>query len=162
MSGSSQFPHCAAKLRGDLVQARGQGATMAEQGSTPADASATERELQRSSAEFLTELGRIDGMERRKREMPGRDDQRLPLAHEIEDATISLVGLSRYQTRLIELENQSLGESAQSERKPSAILDDWRAAERVLRDARAAMERATDVADHLREEHRRTLRSRIG
>jgi hypothetical protein len=134
---------------------------MAERDSGTADTSANEQELQRSSQEFLGELERIDGMERRKREMPPRDDERAPLAHEIEDATIGLVGLSRYQTRLVEMEQQSLGEVGQSIRKPARILDEWRAAERDLRDARAALERATDLADGLRAEHRRSLGSRI-
>jgi hypothetical protein len=134
---------------------------MAEHPSQAADTSASERELQRSSEEFLGELGRIDGMERRKREMHPRDDQRVQLAHEIEDATIGLVGLSRYQTRLIEMEKQSLGEAPQDGRVPAEILEEWRAAERALRDARVAMEHATDVADNLRNEHRRSLGSRI-
>jgi hypothetical protein len=135
---------------------------MAEQGSRSADQSTNEQELQRSSTQFLGELGRLDVMERRKAEMSPRDDERVPLAREIEDATIGLVGLSRYQTRLIELEKQSMGEEAQPGRKPADILEEWRAAERVLRDARAAMERATDIADGLREEHRQSIRTRTG
>lgn len=134
---------------------------MAEKTWEAAGSSATERELQRASAEFLGELGRIDGLERRKREMPARDDQRLPLANEIEDATIGLVGLSRYQTRLIEMEKQSLGQAGQDGRVPAEILEEWRAAERDLRDARVVMERATDVADDLRDEHRRSVRARL-
>jgi hypothetical protein len=133
---------------------------MTEQRSEPAEVSANEHELQRSSDVFLGELGRIDGLERRKRAMKGWDDQRLPLAHEIEDGTIGLVGLSRYQTRLVELERQSLDGNGSPTRKPAEILDDWRAAERELREARAAMEQATDLADQLREEHRRSLRAR--
>jgi hypothetical protein len=130
---------------------------MAEQGSGAVDAS--ELELQRSSHEFLGELGRLDQMERRKQEMSPRDDQRGPLAREIEDATIGLVGLSRYQTRLIEMEKQALGEDGRPARRAAEILDEWRAAERSLHDARAAMEHATDRADQLREEHRRSLHS---
>jgi hypothetical protein len=133
---------------------------MAEQGARSADLSTNEQELQRSSKQFLGEMGRIDVMERRKAKMSPRDDERLPLAHEIEDATIGLVGLSRYQTRLIELEKQSIGEEGQPGRKPADILEEWRAAERVLRDARAAMERASDIADGLREEHRNAIRRR--
>ena len=134
---------------------------MAEQDPRVADASVDEQELQRSSDEFLGELERIDGMERRKRDMSALDDQRVPLAHAIEDATIGLVGLSRYQTRLIEMEHQAASDGGQPSRKPAHILDEWRAAERALRDARSAMERATDMADSLRDEHRRSLRSRI-
>jgi len=137
---------------------------MAEQRSNEVDTSANEQELQRSSEIFLTELDRVEAMERRKRDMSGRDEKRAPLAHEIEDATIGLVGLSRYQTRLIEMEVQSLGGPEAATRKPADILADWRAAERDLHDARAAMERATDVADGFREEHRRAMRppDRVG
>jgi hypothetical protein len=130
---------------------------MAEQGSGAVDAS--ELELQRSSQEFLAELGRLDQMERRKQTMSPSDDQRGPLAHEIEDAAIGLVGLSRYQTRLVEMERQALGEDGRRARRAADILDEWRAAEGQLRDARAAMEHATDRADQLREEHRRSLHS---
>lgn len=132
---------------------------MAEQRSPASDDSANEEELQRSSGEFLSEIDRIDEMERRKRALSASDDQRVPLAHEIEDATIGLVGLSRYQTRLIEMQQQAVGAARQPSRKPVEILDEWRVAERALRDARAAMERATDAADSLRDEHRRSLRS---
>jgi hypothetical protein len=130
---------------------------MAEQGSGAVDAS--ELELQRSSQEFLGELGRLDQMERRKQTMSPSDDQRGPLAHEIEDAAIGLVGLSRYQTRLVAMEQQALGGDGRRARRAADILDEWRAAEGQLRDARAAMEHATDRADQLREEHRRSLRS---
>lgn len=72
--------------------------SVAEQDSRGVAAStATEQELQRSSDHFLAELGRIDGMERRKRDLPATDDEGLPLAHEIEDGSIGLVGLSRYR-----------------------------------------------------------------
>ena len=134
---------------------------MAEQRSRAAGMSANERELRRSSEVFLGELGRIDGLERRKQTMSAHNDQRVPLAHEIEDATIGLVGLSRYQTRLIEMERQSTVNGAPASRTPAEILEDWRAAERDLRDARATMERATDIADTLRDEHLRSLRSRL-
>jgi hypothetical protein len=129
---------------------------MADQGISP-----DEQELQRSSQEFLDELKRIDGMERRKALMSPRDAERVSLAQDIEDATIGLVGLSRYQTRLIELEKQSLGSYGQPGRKPAEILEEWRQAERELRDARTALERATDAADALREEHRRSMRARV-
>ena len=134
---------------------------MAEQDPGPTEASANEQELQRSSGVFLGELDRIAGMERRKREMPSRDDERLPLAHDIEDATVGLVGLSRYQTRLVEMEKQSLGDRELPGRSSAAILEQWRAAERALRDARAAMEHALDDADNLRDEHRRALGSHV-
>jgi len=131
---------------------------MAEQHTQPSGDSRSEEELQRSSDEFLRELERIDGMERRKRAMSPRDEQRIDLAHEIEDASVGLVGLSRYQTRLIEMAHEAIIGDGQTVRKPSEILEDWRTAERELRGARAAMERALDLADGLRAEHRRSLR----
>jgi hypothetical protein len=134
---------------------------MREQPLGAADGAADEEELQRSSQDFLGELGRIEGLERRKQTMIQGDDQRVSLAREIEDMAIGLVGMSRYQTRLIEMAHQTGGGSEQPARKPAEILDEWRAAERDLRDARTALERATDIADGLRDEHRRSLRSRI-
>jgi len=131
---------------------------MAEQPSRAGDG---EQELQRSSREFLGELQRLEAMERRKQTMSPRDAERVSLAHEIEDGTISLVGLGRYQTRLIEMSHQAAGRAEPLPRKPADILEDWRATEGHLRDARAAMERATDMADALRDEHRRSLRSRL-
>jgi hypothetical protein len=125
----------------------------------PAAADSAEAELQHSSDEFLGELDRIEDMERRKRTMAAGDDQRVPLAHEIEDSTIGLVGISRYQTRLIELTHQVAGAANASGRNPAEILEEWRSAERSLREARAEMERATDLADGLRDEHRRSLRA---
>lgn len=135
---------------------------MADQPTRAQDDSPDEQELQRSSDEFLGELGRLDGLERRKRTMTARDEERVALAHEIEDATIGLVGMSRYQTRLIEMSHQAAGAADDAGRKPAEILDEWRSAERALRDARAAMEQASDLADGLRDEHRRSLRSRLG
>ena len=133
---------------------------MAEQDSRGVAAStATEQELQRSSDHFLAELGRIDGMERRKRDLPATDDEGLPLAHEIEDGSIGLVGLSRYQTRLVEMAQEARGVADSPTRKPAVILGEWRAAERALRDARSLLERASDSADSLREEHRRSVRA---
>jgi hypothetical protein len=120
--------------------------------------STNERELQRSSQAFLAELAHIERLEQRKREMSAGDDARVPLAHEIEALTVGLLGLSRYQTRLIELESLSLGTAQPDPRKPAAILAEWRDAERALRDARAAMERAADAAERLRHEHGRAVR----
>ena len=134
---------------------------MEEQPFRAGDEAVDERELQRASREFLSELGRLEGMERRKQTMSARDEQRVPLAREIEDVTVGLVGMSRYQTRLIELTEQAAGGPQRAARMPAEILADWRAAERELRDARAAMERATDLADALRDEHRRSLRSQM-
>jgi hypothetical protein len=123
-----------------------------------------EAELMRSSAVFLTELERIAEMERRKRALAPGDAERPGLAHEIEDATGELLALSRYQTRLIELEHDALrGSTPPVQPRPvHVILEDWRAAERDLYDARTAMERAGDLADRLRREHQGAVDSRRG
>lgn len=115
-----------------------------------------EAELLASSSLFLTELDRLREMEVRKRGVPATQ-ARLSLAREIEDGLAGLMTLGRYQTRLIQLENEALGEAPPSTRAASLILDDWRAAERKLHDARRALERAADEADTLRDEHRRAF-----
>jgi len=131
---------------------------MAGQDSHAADDAGTNEELARSSKEFLTEIERIQGIELRKKVMPAWEEERIYLAREIEDATVGLVGLSRYQTRLVEMAHQHSVAAGGSARPPSDILVEWRAAERDLRDARLAMERAMDRADGLRNEHRRSVR----
>jgi len=75
-----------------------------ERVATAVRASLNEVELQRSSDALLAELAEIGVLERRKRAMSPLDAERSSLAHDIEDRVIGLVGLSRYQTRLIELE----------------------------------------------------------
>lgn len=115
--------------------------------------SANEDELLAASDAFLVELAQIEGLERRKRATSPTDPDRLSLAHEVEDRTLGLVGLSRYQTRLIEMDAEALSLGRSSPRAPGVILKEWRAAERELRDARSVMGRASDATDRLRDEH---------
>lgn len=121
-------------------------------------AAASENELLASSDKFLSQLAEIDGLERKKRVKLPEDDERLTLAREIEDLTLGLVGLSRYQTRLVEMARQSLDMAVAEPRLPRVVMSEWRDAERTLRDARDAMERASDTADRLRDEHGRAMR----
>jgi hypothetical protein len=117
-----------------------------------------EEELARSSLAFLTEVERLAGLERRKRDMAPDDPARPGLAREIEDVTAGLLGMGRYQTRLIELEAQRQGIGLVAEpRKASVVIEEWRQAERDLFEARRAMERASDATHRLREEHRRSF-----
>jgi hypothetical protein len=120
-----------------------------------------EAELEASSALFLTELDRLREMEKRKRGYPAIE-ARLRLAREIEETTAGLTTLGRYQTRLIRLQNESVGAAETAVRSPHVIIDDWRQAERRLHEARVALERAVDEADRLREEHRRAFDSERG
>jgi hypothetical protein len=116
-------------------------------------AEAAERDLQASSALFMTGLERATELERRKVHLAPGDEARDGLAREIEAITLDLVSRGRYQTRLIQLEEQAL-DGQPEVRHPSDVLEDWRAAERRLSEARIELERASDEADRLREEHR--------
>ena len=117
-----------------------------------------ESPLERPQQVFLAEIERLAALERRKQQMGPDDEQRMVLARQVEDVAMDLMTLSRYQTRLVTLEAQSIGAAHGNGRSSHAILDDWRAAERRLHDARMVMERASDDADRLREEHRRSVR----
>jgi hypothetical protein len=130
---------------------------MAETGPDDRRESSNERELMASSDAFMAQLGRLEELEQRKRVMLPLDEERLPVAREIEDLTVSLVGLSRYQTRLVAIE-LSPGPAGDDPRKPAVVLAEWRTAEREARDARSAMEKAVDTADRLRDEHGRAVR----
>jgi hypothetical protein len=116
-----------------------------------------ETSLDRSGQVFLAEIERLAELERRKQEMAPDDEARLDVAHQVEGLVMDLTMLSRYQTRLVALESQSLGVDAGDERSTPAILEAWRAAERRLHETRMAMERASDDADRLRAEHRRSM-----
>jgi len=130
---------------------------MADRDTTSGDHGDEEQELQESSRQFLIELEHLTTLEQRKKDMAPADPARLPLAREIEDASVQLMSRSRYQTRLLQLEKQSRGEREARPRRPHEILEDWRGAERRLHDARSAMEQAIDEADRLRDEHRRSF-----
>jgi len=126
------------------------------------DAHAAEEELQASSEVFLGEVDRLRRLEREKQQMGADGDARQAKAREIEDVTLDLVSRSRYQTRLVELQAESADPTTVPPRPSAVILDEWRAAERKLNEARTAMERASDDADRLREEHRRSARAKRG
>ena len=117
-----------------------------------------ESPLERPQQVFLAEIEHLAALERRKQQMGPHDEQRMVVARQVEDVAMDLMILSRYQTRLVALEAQSVGAVDGNGRSSHAILDDWRAAERLLHEARVAMERASDDADRLREEHRRSVR----
>lgn len=121
--------------------------------------SATERELQGSSESFLIDLAQLEGLELQKRQMAADDPLRAPLARQIEHRTLALVVQSRYQSRLIDIEWQSEHPGSETtSRQPVVVAAEWREAERRLRDARTALDRATDVAERLRDEHWRAVR----
>jgi hypothetical protein len=125
------------------------------------DRSATggsEHDLRTSSALFLSELERLRELELQKQTMAPGAELRVSTARQVEDLTLHLVTLSRYQTRLIELQERELAVPDPEVRPARVILEEWRAAERRLNDARSELERASDAADRLREEHKRTLR----
>jgi hypothetical protein len=115
--------------------------------------------LHSSSELFLTELERLRELEREKQGMQPGDELRASTAREVEDLTLHLVTLSRYQTRLVELQARELAAPDPESRPARVILEEWRAAERRLNEARSELERAGDAADRLRTEHRRTLRT---
>jgi hypothetical protein len=115
---------------------------------------AAESDLQASAALFVSALERATELERRKTGLPPGDEQREQLAREIQAITLDLVSRGRYQSRLIQLEEQIL-DPRPDERLPEEVLEEWRAAERRLHEARLELEHASDAADRLRDEHRR-------
>lgn len=131
---------------------------MTQREADPDDARATEDQLTQSSQVLLTEVERLIELERRKIELPYGASERVMLASEIEDITIGLLSLGRYQTRLVRLEEQAAGNASGPPRDPNAILAEWRKAEARLHEARSAVERANDEVDRLRDEHRESMR----
>jgi hypothetical protein len=122
------------------------------------DPNGTEQRLQDSSRAFLIELDRLKELEDQKSAMSRDDPDRFALAQEIEDGAQGLTSLSRYQTRLIGLQQASLDVQDAPKRPQATILGEWRDAERRLHEANAASARASDEADRLREEYRRGTR----
>lgn len=122
---------------------------------------AAENDLQASSDMFLAAVGRLEELERAKRDMPTHGEGRELLAREIEEIVLDLVARGRYQTRLIELQEQA-ADGQEASRRPSIVLEEWRTAERRLHEARMELEHASDAADRLREEHRRSFRPENG
>ena len=115
-------------------------------------AASAESKLQRSSAAFLADLDRLKGLELAKRAMASDDPARPVLARSIEDLVGILLGRSGYQRRLADEGIQQFHSGAH--RHPSAVLDDWRDAERRLIEGRSLLQRATDDAERYREEYR--------
>lgn len=112
------------------------------------------RELLSSSEVLLAELRRIESLERQKQVATlGSDEQRL-LALQVEAGVLDLLFRSRYQTRLLELEEPEATQDAP--RRPAQVLDEWRTAQRRLDDLRRDLERAADQTERLRLEHRRS------
>jgi len=122
------------------------------------DLQRAQAQLHRSGEVFLAEVQRLASLERRKQAMEPGDDARASAALEIEDVSVGLATLSRYQTRLIQLQDQMLGGVTGDPRKPHEIIEEWREAERQLHEARTAMEQASDRADRLRQEHHDAVR----
>jgi len=135
---------------------------VAERDKDAADVRVGQEELERSSQVFLTEIERLKELELSKIDLAPGDDSRTMLAKEIEDITVGLLSLGRYQTRLVQLEAEAVGRAGDGVREPALILQEWRAAEGRLHEARTAMERASDEVDRLRDEHRESLRRRSG
>ena len=117
---------------------------------------AAEEDLQASSAVLVAALERATALELRKQHLAPDDVDRLPLAREIESITLEVVSRGRYQTRLVELQ-QAVADRPRAPRSPGVVLEEWREAESRLHEARAELERATDTADRLRDEHRRAV-----
>lgn len=134
---------------------------MADRASDPAEAPTPEEQLRRSSALFLAEIDRLATLERSKQGMAPTDDRRPETALEIEDIAGGLLSLSRYQTRLVQLERQAAaGADVSLPRAPAVILEEWRKAERRVHETRIAFADATDEADRLRSEHSNSVRQR--
>jgi hypothetical protein len=109
-------------------------------------------ELQRSSTAFLADLDELEEMERRKAAMSPDDPARPDLARAIEDRATILLGRSAYQRRLA-VEGFRQSDIARP-RPVSAVLADWRDAERRLMEARSSLERAMDDSERYRSEYR--------
>ena len=120
------------------------------------EARSAEINLQESSVLLVSALERAMELERLKQRLEIGDPARDELAREIEDITHELVSRGRYQTRLVRLQERFVN-GMPDHRHPSVVLEEWRDAERRLHEARAEVERASDAADRLREEHRRAF-----
>ena len=113
-----------------------------------------EIEMVRASDEFLGALTALRTMEEEKRTLAGDDARRVGLAIDIEELALGLLGRSQYQTRLAEEAQRG---SPESPRRASAVLGDWRDAERRLREAHLAVRRIGLESVRLQEEYRRSI-----
>jgi hypothetical protein len=130
-----------------------------------------EQELRSTSDELLRRLERLRELELVKREMTPGTDQFQAIARDIETLAASVLTKTVEQEQLAEetLEvRHATGYSAPPiedvppVREPSAILAEWREAERRLADAPAGTiehDEARGAVDRLRDEYRRAYRA---
>jgi hypothetical protein len=140
---------------------------MTEQSSTTSTSSAAQ--LRVTSDLFMQRLDRLYELEQRKREIRPDDPEFTRIAREVEDTARALLGTSEHQTVLaddvkaqVKQGDRQLGENPirdlpPTRRDATAILGDWRAAERRLAAAGLGSDeerRARDEVERLREEYR--------
>jgi hypothetical protein len=126
-------------------------------------------ELRLTSDEFLQRLDRLYELETRKREIKPDDAEFARLAREVEDTARALLGVGEHQTHLadesIERAKQDPGnaietpirELPRTRRDATAVLADWRAAERYLATAAPGSDderKARGDVERLRGEYR--------
>ncbi len=124
-------------------------------------------ELRATSDLLLLDLEALGDLEEQKRQLPHGDQKLVELAARIEQLAERVLAGSRRQRELTEVvteaaEAGSVEPSAtiESMRSVSAILAEWRDAERAERDApRGSTERADAevLVDRLRDEYRRAF-----
>ena len=124
-------------------------------------------ELRATSDLLLLDLDALGQLEEQKRQTPHGDPKLVDLAARIEEIAGRLLQGSRRQRELTEAVTEAAGEGAVEQsatidamRSVSAILADWREAERVANDApQGSPERAQaeSMADRFRDEYRRAF-----
>jgi hypothetical protein len=126
-----------------------------------------EQELRSTSDEMLRRLEQLRELELEKRQMMPGTDQFQAIARDIEMLAASVLTKTAEQEQLAELSTdvrQATGHTAPPiaditvTREPSAILAEWREAERRLADAPAGTiehDEARGEVDRLRNEYRR-------
>lgn len=124
-------------------------------------------ELRATSDLLLLDLEALGNLEEQKRLTPHGDDKLVDLAARIEEIAERVLHGSRRQRELTEVvtEAASAGEVSEAEtieamRSVSAILADWREAERIASQAAPGSRERTEaesVAERFREEYRRAF-----
>ena len=124
-------------------------------------------ELRATSDLLLLDLEALGQLEEQKRLTPHGDPKLVDLAARIEEIAQRLLHGSRRQRELTETVTEAAGAGVLEEtgtidamRSVSAILADWREAERVAREAPAGSPeraQAETMADRFREEYRRAF-----
>jgi len=129
------------------------------------DLNETEQELRVTSDNFLTRIERLHALEEQKRELPAVE--MADMAREVEALTREILDWAGRQTDLAE-EAAALdpGDARPiaiiPPRSLSVILDEWRAAERSLRDevpGTAGYESGRADVDRLRDEYARAYKA---